>query len=160
MRRIVRTVAAGIVIVLGLALVSVAALGANSGSPLGRPSAPDDDKVQAVPPFNPGPAAEAGIPKKLRPSAFDSEFGKRGKHEVKIQVIGGDQYAITWRDDPETEWGAGNVQRSRTINSGFPVVQVAINGAARAATCVITVDGKERDRQSSTKTVPIVFCEA
>jgi hypothetical protein len=161
MRRIVRTVAAGFVVILGLALVSVAALGDNSTSPLGRPSAPDDDKVQSVPPFNPGPAPEAGIPKSLRPNVFDSEFGKRGKHKVEVRVIGGDQYAIDWRGDPETEWGTGHgAQRSRTIDSGFPVVRVAVNGAARTATCVITVDGKERDRQSSTDTTPIVVCEA
>lgn len=159
MRRIVRTVAAGVVIILGLALVSVAALGANSTNPLARPKAPDDDQVQAIKPIDPGPAIKA-IPQSLRPNSFDSEFGERGKHEIEVTVTGGDQYAITWRDDPETEWGSGNVTRSRTINSGFPVVQVAINSAARRATCVITVDGREKDRQTSTNTEPIIFCEA
>jgi hypothetical protein len=151
--------AASIVIILGLALVSVAAVGAKSGNPIGRPEAPSDDTVGAVAPFTPGPG-KVGIPKTLRPNSFDSEFGKRGKHKVEVQVIGGDQYAITWRDDPETKWGTGNVRLSRTIISGFPVAQVAVNGAARQATCVITVDGREKDRQSSTRTEPVVFCEA
>ena len=161
MRRIVRTVAAGFVVILGLALVAVAALGANSSSPLGRPSAPDDERVQAIPPYNPGPAAEAGIPKMLRPNSFDSEFGQRGKHKVEVSVRGGAVYGISWRDKPEAEWGLGNVERSRTVNSGFPVVQVAMSATRGInSTCVITIDGEEKDTQSTSTETPVQFCEA
>lgn len=161
MRRIVRTVAASFVVILGLALVSVAALGANSGNPLGPPSAPSDEKVQAIPPFNPGPAREAGIPKMLRPNSFDSEFGKRGEHKVEVSVRGGAVYGIAWRDKPEPEWGLGNVEASRTINSGFPVVQVAMSATRGVhSTCVITIDGEEKDTQSTSDETPVQFCEA
>jgi hypothetical protein len=166
MRRYVRTFAAGIVIILGLALMSAAAFNSDTGRislPVVNDEPKDETYAKPIPPFNPetGVSKHAGIPQSLRPDAFESEFGKRGKHKVEVRVIGGDQYAITWRDNPETEWGTGNgAQRTRTINSGFPVVRVAVNGAARTATCVITVDGQERDRQSSTDTTPIVVCEA
>lgn len=161
MRRTIRTVAAGIVIILGLALVSVAALGANSGNPLGRPSAPEDDKVQAVPPFNPGPAVEAGIPKMMRPNSFDSEFGQRGKHKVDVRVSGGAVYGISWRDKPDAEWGVGNFQVSRTVDSGFPIVQVAMSATRGIhSTCVITIDGEEKDTQSTSSETPVQFCEA
>jgi hypothetical protein len=152
--------AASIVIILGLALVSVAAVGAKSGNPIGRPDAPDDEVVRAVPPFTPGPA-KAGIPKSLRPNSFDSEFGKRGKHKVEVSVRGGAVYLITFRDDKEGEWGQGSVTRSRTVNSGFPVVQVGMDSSSGGhSTCVITIDGEEKDTQSTSAETPIQFCEA
>jgi len=162
MRRIVRTVAAGVVIILGLALVSVAALGAKPANPLGRPSAPNDDKVQAIPPFNPGPAKKAGIPNKVvLPNSFETEFGKRGKHTVEVSVRGGAVYGIAWRDKREPEWGLGNVQQSRTVNGGFPLVQVAMSATRGIdSTCVITIDGEEKDTQSTTSDTPVQFCEA
>ena len=165
MRRIARLAAASIVIILGLALVAAAAFNPETGrislpTPSDEPT--EEAPAKAIPPFDPesGVPKHAGIPQTLRPNSFDSEFGKRGKHKVEVSVIGGHEYAISWRDKADAEWGTGNTQRTRTINSGFPVVQVAVNGAARAATCVITVDGREKDRQSSTRTEPIVFCEA
>ena len=115
MRRFARTAAASIVVILGLALVAVSAVGADSAGPLGRPAVPDDDKVQAVPPLNPERSKEAAIPKSMRPNSFGSEFGKRGKHKVDVRVTGGAVYLITFRDDEEGEWGQGSVTRSRTI---------------------------------------------
>ena len=160
MRRIARTVAASIVIILGLALVSVASVGANTESTIGRPTAPDNETVGHIPPFRPSASRKADLQRNLNPSSFDSEFGKRGKHEVLVRLTGGPQYAITWRGDPKTEWGLGNVQRTRTIDSGFPVVQVVVNGGGRTVTCSIIVDGIEKDRQSTTTDKPIVYCEA
>lgn len=161
MRRIARLAAASIVIILGLALVSVAAMGANTDNPIGRPAVPDDEKVRSIPPFKPSPDERAGLQRALNGDSFLSEFGERGKHEVQVSISGGPLYAISWRDVPETQWGMGNVQRSRTINSGFPVVQVAVNGGPRVATCRITVDGIEKDEQSTAPPErPIVFCEA
>ena len=160
MRRIARTVAASVAVILGLALVSVAAVGANTDNPIGRPAVPDDEKVERIPPFNPSPDKRAELEQALNAASFLSEFGERGKHEVQISVSGNPLYAISWRDDPEPQWGTGNFQRSRTVNSGFPVVQVAVNGGDRVVTCRITVDGIEKDEQSTTPERPVVFCEA
>lgn len=161
MRRIARTAAASIVVILGLALVAVSAVGANNDGPLGRPAVPDDDKVQAVPPFQPERSKEAAIPKSVRPNSFDSEFGKRGKHKVEVRITGGAVYLITFRNDKDGEWGEGSVTRSRTVNSGFPVVQVGIHAIRGIhSTCVITVDGEERDTQSTSAETPLQFCEA
>lgn len=161
MRRFARIAAASIVVILGLALVAVSAVGANNAGPLGRPSVPDDDRVQIVPPFTPERSQEAAIPKSVRPNSFDSEFGKRGKHKVEVRVTGGAVYLITFRDDKDGEWGEGSVTRSRTVTSGFPVVQVGMHATRGIhSTCVITVDGEERDTQSTTADTPIQFCEA
>jgi len=161
MRRFARTAAASIVVILGLALVAVSAVGANNDGPLGRPAVPDDDKVQAVPPFSPARSKEAAIPKGLRPNSFESEFGKRGKHKVEVRVTGGAVYLITFRDDKDGEWGQGSVTRSRTINSGFPVVQVAMHATRGIhSTCVVTIDGEEKDTQSTSAEMPLQFCEA
>src|SRR3546814_2568126 len=63
----------------------------------------------------------------MRPNSFESEFGKRAKHKVEVRVTGGAVYLITFRNDKEGEWGQGSATRSRTVNSGFPVVQVAMH---------------------------------
>jgi hypothetical protein len=161
MRRIARTVAAGIVVILGLALVAVSAVGANNAGPLGRPAVPDDDKVQVVPPFNPERSKEAAIPQSMRPNSFASEYGKRSKHKVEVRVTGGAVFLITFRNDKEGEWGQGSVTRSRTVNSGFPVVQVAMQATRGIhSTCVVTIDGEEKDTQSTSAETPLQFCEA
>ena len=155
--------AASIVIILGLALVSAAAFSSDIVTAT-LPEAPTDvSDTDAVAPLDPnaghGPARRIGP---ATQSIFTSEFGKRGKHEVKVTITGGAHYEITWRNDPETEAGRGNVQRSRTINSGFPVVQVGIstNTLGIHSTCVITVDGEEKDRQSTTDETPTQICAA
>ncbi len=161
MRRFARTVAAGFVVILGLALVGVSAVGANNDGPLGRPSVPDDEKVQSVPPSNTERSRKAAIPMSLRPNSFDSEFGKRGKKKVEVRVTGSAIYVITFRDDEEGEWGEGSVSRSRTVNSGYPVVQVGMSSAKGGhSTCVITIDGEEKDTQSTSAEKPVNFCEA
>jgi hypothetical protein len=160
MRRFARTVAAGFVVILGLALVGVSAVG-DDGGPLGRPSVPEDRQVQSVPPVTTEDATKAALPISVRPNSFDSEFGKRGKHDVEVRVTGGAIWVITFRDDKEGEWGSGSATRSRTINSGFPVVQVGMSSASGGhSTCTITIDGEEKDTQSTSAAKPVNFCEA
>jgi hypothetical protein len=159
MRRFARTVAAGFVVILGLALVGVSAVG-DDGGPLGRPSVPDDERVQAAPPETSDKNKKPALPLAARPNSFNSEFGKRGKHKVDVRVSGGGIWVITFRTDKEGEWGSGSATRSRTINSGFPVVQVAMSAASGNATCTITVDGEQKDTQSTSSEKPITFCEA
>ena len=164
MRRIARTVAASIVVILGLALVSAAAFNPETGR-VGLPTAPDapedETGVKEIPPFDPesGVPKHAGIPQNPV-GIFDSEFGKRGRHDVEVVVSGSAHYVINWRGDPEAVTGYGSTRLSRTINSGFPVVRVGINGLGNVATCVLTVDGLEKDRQSTSAEEPIVICEA
>lgn len=165
MRRIVRTVAASIVVILGLALVSVAAFSSDIAIAT-LPEAPEDaSEGRAVAPLDPnvgnGPARKVITGD---PYLFQSEFGQRGEHDVEVVVTGVASllYAINWRNDQKPEWGLGQVQRRRTIDSGFPVVRVTVNGGEGEgnATCVITVDGVEKDRQSTSSEEPIVACEA
>ena len=163
MRRIVRTVAASIVVILGLALVSVAAFSSDIDIAT-LPEAPEDaSEGGAVAPLDPnignGPARKVLTGD---PYLFRSEFGKRGKHDVKVVVAGSILYAINWRNVPKPQWGMGQAQYTRTIDSGFPVVRVTVNGGERGgrASCVVTVDGVEKDRQSTSPEEPIVACEA
>lgn len=165
MRRIVRTVAASVVVILGLALVSVAAFSSDIVIAT-LPEAPEDTSGGgAVAPLDPnvgnGPARKVI---QGDPYLFRSEFGKRGEHDVEVVVTGVAAliYAISWRDDQKAQWGTGPVQRRRTIDSGFPVVRVTVNGGEGEgnATCVVTVDGVEKDRQSTSSELPIVSCEA
>jgi len=162
MRRIARTIAASIVVILGLALMSAAALSTDIVD-AALPEAPESAaKGGAIKPLNPNadnpPVRKVGPD---APSIFTTEFGKRGKHEVKVTISGGAHYVITWRDDPVSEEGRGNVQRSRTIDSGFPVVQVGMTGTSGYhSTCIIVVDGTEKDRQSTSDETPVQICAA
>ena len=160
MRRIVRTVAAGIVIILGLALVSAAAF--SSDVVTGRlPEAPSTgSKVEAVAPLDPN--AGAGPRRKAAPAApdvFATEFGKRGKHSVTATVSGGGAYQVSWRGG-DVEQGAGAFSRTRTVKGGFPLVLVIVNSLGRSASCSVTIDGVEKDTQSATAKTPIFFCSA
>ena len=164
MRRIVRTVAASVVVILGLALVSVAAFSSDIVIAT-LPEAPEDaSEGGTVAPLDPNVDNPARKVIRGDPYLFRSEFGQRGEHDVEVVVTGVASllYAISWRDDQKPQWGLGPVQRRRTIDSGFPVVRVTVNGGEGEgnATCVVTVDGVEKDRQSTSSEQPIVSCEA
>jgi len=159
MRRIVRTVAAGIVVILGLALVSVAALSPNiSGATL--PEAPTDtSKGGALAPLDPN--ADNGAVRKTTvdaPEVFATEFGKRGKHEVTISMSGQAYYHVQWRHG-KVEDGLGNYTRTKTVEGGFPLAFIVVNGLGRSASCSITIDGVKKDAQATSAKEPIVACE-
>lgn len=162
--RLFRTIAAVIAIVLGLACVSLAAFGADAMKSV-TPNSSDDERkpsARALPPLDP----EAGNTETRMweggpvPDSFKSEFGQRGKHEVTVSVTGGAVYGVTWRDQAEPKWGVGNFSAERTVNGGFPLVQVVMqNKTGRNSTCVVTVDGIEKDRQSTSTEHLIQVCE-
>jgi hypothetical protein len=159
MRRIVRTVAAGIVVILGLALVSVAAFSSNIVTAT-LPEAPTDaSQGDAVAPLDPnadnGPIRNNTLDV---PDVFATEFGKRGKHRVTITLSGPAFYQVQWRGE-KTETGAGAYNRTRTVEGGFPLALIIVNGAGRAVSCSITIDGVEKDSQSTDAKTPVVFCE-
>lgn len=160
MRRIVRTVAAGVVVILGLALVSVAAFSSNIVTAT-LPEAPTDtSQGNEVAPLDPN--ANNGPIRKINvgmPDIFATEFGKRGKHQVTATMSGAGYYAVQWRGDKEAKQGAGAYSKTKTVNGGFPLVLLAINGAGRAVSCTITIDGVEKDTQTTSAETPVVFCE-
>lgn len=159
MRLIARRVAAVVAIVLGLAFVSLAAFGTDS-SPIGRPSVPDDEpQAGIIPPLNPRAGNTDIRRQQYQPNIFASEFGKRGKHVVTVSVRGSAYYLIAWRDKT-VEGARGPVSKTRTITGGFPLVRVGIDAKGGASTCSITIDGKEKDTQSTSEEFPVVFCEA
>ncbi len=127
MRRIVRTVAAGIVVILGLALVAAAALGANSASPLGRPSVPERREGPSHSAVQPrsgqgrrdpqDPAAQL-LRQRVRKARQAQGRGERSRRSGLCASRG-----VT-SPNPSGVWAT--CRRSRTVNSGFPVVQVAM----------------------------------
>jgi len=159
MRRIARTVAASIVVILGLALVSVASFSSNIVTAT-LPEAPTDvSEGGAVAPLDPN--ADNGPVRKITldaPELFATEFGKRGKHEVTVTMGGQGFYQVHWRDG-KVEDGAGRYNRTRTIKGGFPLALIAVNGAGRAVSCSVTIDGIEKDTQTTSAKTPVVFCE-
>ncbi|HUQ00141.1 MAG TPA: hypothetical protein VM093_06745 [Aeromicrobium sp.] len=159
MRLIARRVAAVVAIVLGLAFVSLAAFGTDA-TPLGRQSVPDEEpQAGTIPPLNPR-AGNTDIRRtQVAPDIFGSEFGKRGKHVVTVAVQGSAYYLIAWRDK-QVVGSRGPLTVTKTIEGGFPLVRIGIDAKGGPSTCVITVDGKEKDRQSTSEDFPIVFCEA
>jgi hypothetical protein len=159
MRLIARRVAAVIAIVLGLAFVSIAAFGTDS-TPLGREPVPDDEpQAGAIPPLDPR-AGNTDIRRtQVAPDIFASEFGKRGKHVVTVTIRGGAYYLIAWRDK-QIVGSRGPLNVTKTVNGGFPLVRVGIDAKGGPSTCTITIDGKEKDTQSTSEEFPVVFCEA
>jgi hypothetical protein len=160
MRLIARRVAAVVAIVLGLACVSLAAFGTDA-RPLGRQPAPDDTpQAGTIPPLNPR-AGNTDIRRttQIAPDIFNSEFGKRGKHVVTVTIRGSAYYLIAWRDK-QVLGSRGPLHVTKTLTGGFPLVRVGIDAKGGASTCVITVDGKEKDTQSTSTEFPVVFCEA
>jgi hypothetical protein len=160
MRLIARRVAAVVAIVLGLACVSLAAFGTDA-RPLGRPPAPDNTpQAGTIPPLNPR-AGNTDIRQttQIAPDIFASEFGKRGKHVVTVTIRGGAYYLIAWRDK-QSATSRGPVHMTKTISGGFPLVLVAIDNRGGDSTCSISIDGKEKDTQSTGADSPIVYCEA
>jgi hypothetical protein len=160
MRRIVRTVAAGIVVILGLALVSAAAFTSDIVNAT-LPEAPTDASEGAeVAPLNPN--EDNGPVRKNTsldaPDIFGTEFGKRGKHEVTVTMSGPGFYHVQYRDG-KSEDGAGVYNETKTVTGGFPLALIAINGAGHTVSCSITIDGVEKDTQTTTTKDPIVFCE-
>ena len=164
MRRFARLFAASIVVILGLALVSAAAFNPQTGRvslPTAQDEPQDEPPRKAIPPFDPksGLGKHAGIPQALRYNAFNSEFGKRGNHEVTVSMSGPGYYSVHWRDG-KIEEGAGRYSRTKTVKGGFPLALIAVNGAGRTVTCSITIDGVEKDTQTANAEEPIIFCEA
>jgi hypothetical protein len=161
MRRIARTVAASIVVILGLALVSVAAFSSDIVTAT-LPEAPTSSSEQRaeVDPLDPnadnGPVRK--VPLGDAPDIFKTEFGERGKHEVTVTMSGNGFYHVQWRGG-KSEDGAGTYNRTRTVKGGFPLAFVGINGAGNAVSCTITIDGVERDKQTTSAKEPIVFCQ-
>lgn len=160
MRRIVRTVAAGFVVILGLALVSVAAFSSNIVNAT-LPEAPTTASGGGgdVKPLNPN--ADNGPVRKNTvnvPNIFGTEFGSRGKHEVTVSMGGQGYYQVHWRDGKKED-GAGQYNRTRTVVGGFPLVLISVNGLGRTASCTITIDGVEKDTQTTNAETPIVLCE-
>jgi len=159
MRRIVRTVAAGIVVILGLALVSVAAFSSNISTAT-LPEAPTNaSQGGAVAPLNPN--ADNGPIRKIdvdAPDIFGTEFGDRGKHEVVVSMAGQGYYQVHWRGG-KVEDGAGQYNRTRTVKGGFPLVLIVVNGLGRTASCTVTIDGIKKDTQTTSAKTPIIACE-
>ena len=159
MRRIVRTVAAGIVIILGLALVSAAAFSSDIVTAT-LPDAPTTaSEGGEVEPFDPN--ADNGPIRKYNvnsPNIFGTEFGKRGKHEVAVSMDGQGFYEVRWRGG-KVEDGAGPYHRTRTVDGGFPLALITINGGGQPVSCSITIDGVEKDSQTASPKTPIVSCE-
>jgi hypothetical protein len=159
MRRIVRTVAASIVVILGLAFVSVAAFSSdivNATLPQAPTSASEGGEVK---PFDPN--ADNGPARKIDmdgPDIFATEFGSRGKHTVTVTVSGGGYYQVIWRTG-KPDAGPGQYNRTRTLKGGFPLVRVGIHGAGPFVTCTITIDGVKRDTQTTTAEIPELYCE-
>jgi hypothetical protein len=159
MRRIARTVAASVVIILGLALVSVAAFSSDIATvtlPDAPKAVPEAGQVAPLDP-NAGNSPVRKIPSNL-PDIFATEFGKRGKHEVTVTLSGPAAYQVSWRDG-KVEEGTGQLNSTKTVSGGFPLAFVAVNGLGASITCTITIDGVERDSQTSTPENSIVFCE-
>lgn len=160
MRRIARTVAASVVVILGLALVSVAAFSSNIVTAT-LPEAPESatEGDAAAPPLDPnadnGPLREIDVD---APNVFATEFGRRGKHEVTVSMGGQGYYQVHWRGG-KIEKGAGQYNRTRTVTGGFPLVLIAVNGLGRTASCTITIDGVEKDQQTTSTEAPIVLCQ-
>jgi hypothetical protein len=160
MRLIARRVAAVVAIVLGLACVGLAAFGTDGGI-TARPAAPNDTPaVGSIPPLDPR-AGNTDIRRKTAAggSIFNTEFGKRGKHEVTISVNGRAYYAAWWRDGT-FGGGRGPLRGTKVVTGGFPLVRLGIDAKGGASTCTITVDGRIKDQQSTSSDTPIVFCEA
>jgi hypothetical protein len=159
MRRIVRTIAASIVIILGLALVSVAAFSSDIVTAT-LPEAPTNaSEGSAVAPLDPN--ADNGPIRKIdvdAPEIFGTEFGKRGKHKVTVSMGGQGYYQVHWRGG-KVEDGAGTYNRTKTVEGGFPLVLITVNGLGRSASCTITIDGVEKDTQSTSAKTPIIYCE-
>ena len=158
MRRIARTAAASVVIILGLALVSVAAFSSDIVTAT-LPEAPTDVSDGAhVAPLDPN--ADNGPVRRIDPDApdiFSTEFGARGEHEVSVTMGGQGYYQVSWRGG-KVEKGLGSYNRTKTVKGGFPLVLIVVNGLGRAVSCSVTIDGVEKDSQSSSTDAPIVFC--
>jgi hypothetical protein len=159
MRRIARTIAASIVVILGLALMSAAALSPDIVNAT-LPDAPERASEGAqVAPLDPnadnGPVRdiEVGVP-----GIFATEFGKRGKHEVAVSMSGPGYYQVHWRGG-KVEKGLGRYNDTKTVEGGFPLVLIAVNGAGRTVSCSVTIDGVKKDTQTTNAKTPIIFCE-
>ena len=159
MRRIVRTVAASLVVILGLALVSVAAFSSDIVEAT-LPEAPTSaSQGRQVDPLNPN-ADNRRTARNIdvdAPDIFGTEFGKRGKHEVTISMGGQGYYQVHWRGG-KPEKGLGNYSRTRTVNGGFPLALIVVNGLGRSVSCSVTIDGVEKDSKASSAEEPIIFC--
>lgn len=152
--------AASVVIILGLALVGVSAVGVQQGNPLNRPDAPEGEGVPSVRPFDPD--AENDRVRTITedaPQVFGTEFGKRGDHEVTVSMSGPGFYQVHWRGQKKVEEGAGQYNRTRTVNGGFPLALIIVNGGGRAVGCTITIDGIEKDTQRTSAQQPAVACQ-
>jgi len=159
MRRIVRTIAASIVIILGLALVSAAAFTSDIvNATLPKAPTTESEGGEAAPL---DPNLDNGPVRKVTldaPDIFVTEFGKRGKHEVTVTMSGPGFYHVQYRNG-NSEDGAGVYNTTKTVVGGFPLALIAINGAGHTVSCTITIDGVKRDTQTTTTKDPIVFCE-
>jgi hypothetical protein len=158
MRRIVRTVAAGFVVILGLALVSVAAFSSDVVN-VTRPDAPktsDAGSVAPLSPPDPDNLPVRNIPGDM-PDIFATEFGKRGAHEVNVSMRGQGYYQVHWRGG-KVDDGLGNYSQTKTVRGGFPLVLIVVNGLGRSVGCSVTIDGVEKDTKSSSAEQPIIYC--
>ena len=159
MRRIARMIAASIVVILGLALVSAAAFSPDiveATLPEAPESAVEGDQVAPLDPNADNPSV-----RKIAQGAVDifgAEFGKRGNHEVTVSMSGPGYYAVHWRDG-KVDDGAGTYNRTRTVKGGFPLALIAVNSAGRIVTCTVTIDGIVKDRQTTSAESSIIFCE-
>ncbi|HUS22683.1 MAG TPA: hypothetical protein VMZ66_11810 [Aeromicrobium sp.] len=162
MRRIVRTVAAGIVIILGLALVSVAAFSSDIATatlPDAPTTASEGGEVAPLDPYaDNGPVRKTKTPD--GPDVFGTEFGRRGKHEVTVTISGSGNfhYQVRWRGG-KLDDSSGQYSRTKTVKGGFPLVLVGITSTGPAVSCSITIDGIRKDTQTTTADTPETFCE-
>jgi hypothetical protein len=113
----------------------------------------------AVAPLDPnadnGPARNTTL---NAPNVFGTEFGRRGNHVVTVRMSGTAYYQVRWRHG-KVEDGFGTYSRTKTVRGGFPLALIAVNGGAHAASCTITIDGVEKDTQTTSAKIPVVFCE-
>lgn len=158
--------AAAVAIAAGLAMLGVVAYSYVADDPgsstvASGDSVDDPSTIGHLDPLAPGGGKIGKLRTKdaaPRSDVFDSEYGRKGRHTVTVEVTGVGRYRATWRDGHvESGNTRGTYTKTRTVNGGLPLAAVTIQAASRL-TCTITIDGEKKSSETVAKSYGITWC--
>ena len=173
-----RTLMATVVVMVGIVAILVAALSSSSSPNANSPGQRSNQgAVEPVPPINPEdldpqPAATESPVNPTDP--FAVSFGKSARRDVtvKVNANGAVNMSLSYRDKkkPTKRVVNGAFSETRTFKSRYPMASLVLQipgspktsvrlpGTATRATCVISIDGVQVAKQTTTKPGGLVFC--